>query len=105
MRLAIAICALLALGGCEVAQTAADDVTRSRAKKVVNQTLAQKAPGVDLSPITDCVIDQASTKEILKLASMSVTGVDQSTADLIFEIASRPETVRCIAQKGLPGIL
>ncbi len=104
MRILIFGFLLVSLAACDVAKSVADDAARSQARKVVNATLAEKAPGVDLSPVTDCVINNASSKEILKLASMAVTGVDQDTADLILEISSRPETVRCIAQNGLPGL-
>ncbi len=92
--------AAAALVGCEVAQGAVDNATRSQARKAVNSSLAKRAPNVDLSPVTDCVINNASSKEILKLAGKTVTGVDQETATLVLEIVSRPETLRCIASSG-----
>ncbi len=94
--------ALVVLTGCEFAKGAVDDATRSQARKAVNASLGQKLPGVDLSPLTDCVINNASSKEILTLAGMAVRGVDQETANLILQISTRPETVQCIAKAELP---
>lgn len=95
------IFALIFLAGCDVAQEAADDLARDRAKSVVNGVVAQQMPGVNVAPATDCVIENASAGEILKIAQASVTGVTQSTTTLVVEIAKRPETLKCFLQNSL----
>ncbi|PIE10306.1 MAG: succinate dehydrogenase [Rhodobacterales bacterium] len=92
------------LAGCDVANSVADDLARDRAKVVVNGVMADKLPGVDVSPVTNCIIDNASAGEILTIASAAATGVTQSTVELVAEITKRPDAVTCIASAGL-GLL
>ena len=66
--------ALMALSGCDMAQQAADDVARGQAKRAINAVVAERMPGVDASPVTDCIIDAATAQEILQIAGSSATG-------------------------------
>lgn len=93
--------AVSALSACTAANDAADAVARDRAKTVVNGIVEDRFPGVSVAPVTDCIIDAASAGEILSIASASVTGVTQSTVEEVLDIASRPESTRCIAENGL----
>lgn len=101
MRLVLSIATVFALGACVQANDAADTVARNTAKGVVNGVVAQKFPGVNASPITDCVIDNSSRFEIFDIAKAGATGVTPSTVETVTEIASRPETVQCISKNGL----
>ncbi|MGB7318243.1 MAG: succinate dehydrogenase [Planktotalea sp.] len=101
MRLALLIGAAIALGGCQAANETADTVARESAKGVVNGVVAQKFPGVNASPITDCVIDNATRFEIFDIAKAAATGVTPSTVETVTTIASRPDTVQCISKNGL----
>lgn len=85
------------LSACAVADTIAQD----QAKTVVNNVVQERFPGVDATPVTDCVIEAASAGEIVDLAQDSATGISQSTVLLVVEIAARPESVECIADNGL----
>lgn len=103
MRLApaLALPVLTGLGACGAANDAADALAREQAKAVVNGVVAERLPGVNAAPVTDCIIDAASASEILTIAGASVTGVTPTTADLVIEIAARPEAVTCIAENSL----
>ncbi|QYX56664.1 succinate dehydrogenase [Roseovarius sp. SCSIO 43702] len=101
MRRLAVILAAAALAGCTAANDAADAVARDRAKTVVNSVVAQRFPGVNAAPVTDCIIDAASAAEILNIASASVTGVTQSTVEEVLAIASRREAVNCIAEQSI----
>jgi len=101
MRAVMAIVALTLIAGCDVANDAADTLARDRAKTVVNGVVANKFPGVNAAPVTDCIIDAASANEILTIAGASVTGVTDSTVKQVVEIAQRPEAVQCIAENSL----
>ncbi len=90
--------ALLALGACAAANNAADQVARQQAKSVVNGVVAQRMPGVNVAPVTDCIIDAASAREIVQLGSASVSGVTDQTVTQVLEIAQRPESTNCIAK-------
>ena len=101
LRVAAISCAVIALAGCQMANQAADTIARDQAKGVVNGIVADRFPGVNAAPITDCVIDAASASEILRIAGASVTGVTQSTVNEVLEIGQRPQSVQCIAENSL----
>jgi predicted ThiF/HesA family dinucleotide-utilizing enzyme len=101
MRQALPLALGLALMGCAAANDTADTVARETAKGVVNGVVAQKFPGVNVSPITDCVIDNATRFEIFEIAKAGATGVSPQTVETVTTITQRPETVQCITQNGL----
>jgi len=101
MRATPAILALALLTACDAANEAADTLARDRAKTVVNGVVAERFPGVNAAPVTDCVIDAASANEILSIAGASVTGVTDDTVKQVLDIAGRPDAVTCIAENSL----
>lgn len=104
MRLVlIVIAAVVALTAC-TAQTQ-DELTRDAAKRAVRPVIAQRFPGIPLEPATDCIIDNASSRELLSLAADAVTGPTANTVEIVGDIATRPETIRCLAEEGLPALL
>ncbi len=102
MRLPLGI-ALIALAACTSAQQ--DSLAQDAAKQAVRPILEERFPGVPLEPATDCVIENATAQEILVLAADAVTGPTASTVEVTTRILSRPETIRCLAEDGLPVIL
>ncbi len=100
-RFGLMLCGAVLLTGCTAANDAADTLARDRAKAVVNGVVSDRFPGVNAAPITDCIIDAASAREIISIASASVTGVNQSTVETVLEIAQRPEAVQCIAENSI----
>jgi len=83
----------------------ADEIARDQAKKAVNPILAERFPGVPLEPATNCVIDNASASEIFQLAKAGATTVSQTDVELVVQIATRPETIQCLIEDGLPAVL
>ena len=98
---ALGIAALALLTGCVGANPMADDIARQQAKNVVDGYVATRFPGVDVGPVTDCIIDAADSRDIMQIASAAVTGLDAATAEQIGRIARRPESLQCIARNGL----
>lgn len=92
--------ALIALAGCDAANSTADYLVRERAKTVVNGVVRDRMPGVNAAPVTDCIIDAASASEIIDIAGASATGVTAETVGQVLEIAGRPDSVNCIADNG-----
>lgn len=82
-----------------------DELTRDAAKRAVRPVLAERLPGVPVEPATDCIIDNASSRELLSLAADAVTGPTANTVEIVSDIATRPETIRCLATEGLPALL
>ncbi|MEQ9015951.1 MAG: hypothetical protein RLO38_16475 [Roseovarius confluentis] len=82
-----------------------DELTRDAARTAVRPVLEQRFPGVPLEPASDCVIDNATSPELLSLASDAVTGPTANTAEIVSDIVSRPATIECLAREGLPVLL
>ena len=104
MMRGLAIIAFAALAACDVAQPIADEIARDQARSAVNEVVAQNIPGVDLSSVTDCIINTASAQEIFEIAKDSVTGLTPDTTNLILEIAQRPQSVECILKSSLANL-
>ncbi len=101
MLRALAFTALVALASCGVVSEATDDLARQQAKQTVNQVVANRFPGANAAPVTDCIIDAADAGEILSLAGAAVTGVTQRTIDTVVNIAARPDAISCLARNSL----
>lgn len=82
-----------------------DDVTRDAARRAVHPVLAEQFPGVQVGASVDCIIENAESRELLSLAADALTGPTASTAEIVSRIASRPETLTCLATRGLPALL
>ena len=99
------VAAATVLTACSGSNELADAVARDTAKSVVTPIVEENLPGTNAVGITDCVIDNASSGEILTLASAAVRGVDQSTVKTVLDIAKRPQAVECIAKVSLSGLV
>ena len=95
--------AVAAAASCTVQQQ--DQIARDAARSAITPVLVERFPGVPLEPALDCVIDNASAVQIRALALDSVAGPTESTAQIVIDILSQPETLRCLAVDGLPVLL
>lgn len=84
--------AALALSACAAAQSAAVDTGRATAKAVVGPIVADTVPGPAGVVLTDCIIDNATPQELLRLAA---TGASPENITLVSNILARNETVIC----------
>lgn len=93
----------LALMACADMQ---DQIARDAARQAVRPALAERFPSVALEPASDCVIDNAKAGELRRLAlAAAQPTLSPETSALVAEIATRPETVRCLATDGLAPFL
>ncbi|MEL6520240.1 MAG: hypothetical protein AAFQ66_04710 [Pseudomonadota bacterium] len=83
----------------------ADQVARQQAKQAVYPVLATRFPGLPVEPAADCIIDNASSGEILQLARAGVAGPEAEDIDLIVEVATREVTINCLLTKGLTPLV
>ena len=106
MRFVFALAAIGCVSACSLTDALLQDTVRAKAKTVVNGLVAQQFPGVNAAPVTDCIMDNASSSEILSLGQAAVVGVTPTTSQLMTTIAGRPETLLCIAtnQSGMFGL-
>ena len=86
-------------------QQAQDQVAREAARATVSRVVAERLPGVPVQPAIDCVIDNANATQIRALAADAVLGVTESSAQIVSDIVSKPETLTCLAAEGLPALL
>ncbi|MEL6566427.1 MAG: hypothetical protein AAFQ59_18440 [Pseudomonadota bacterium] len=99
-----ALVPLLALTACAEATQAVDDVAHRSAKAAVAETLTTRFPAVPqqaVTPFTDCVIDNATAREIGEFAKDAVIGVSETTVALVTSVLQRPETQTCVTRAGL----
>lgn len=78
------------------APTVLDEATRQVARTVINAEMQSRLPGVNVAPYSDCVINNATSAELIDIAQASRAGV-AGTADSVAVIVARPATGQCIA--------
>lgn len=103
----IMLLGLLTVSSCAETQAAVDTSARNAAKATVEKVVVTELPGVPASQVTpysDCIIDSASAKEIFKLSSAAVLGVQPDTVSLVTDIVERPTTLKCIASAALASV-
>ena len=96
-----------ALVGCTEATKAVDEVARRSAKAAVAETLTTRFPLVPkavVTPLTDCIIDNASGIEIRQFAKAAVVGANDTTVALISDILGRPATQKCAGKASLAAL-
>lgn len=71
-------------------------VAQSAARLAVNREMARRLPGANVSPYTDCVIDNASAAELADIGRQSAAGGNVSNA--VAAVVGRPATSQCIAR-------
>ncbi|MGA0540442.1 succinate dehydrogenase [Neotabrizicola sp. VNH66] len=90
----------LALSGCVAGQSVMQETTRSLARNAVDAAAARYVPGVNVTPYTDCIINNATTAELLDLAKVAGAGAAQDVANrawpVVRGIAGRPEAAECL---------
>lgn len=83
----------------------ADEIARNAARATITPVVTRQFPGVPVEPALDCIIDNASAVQIRALAAESVLGPTESSVQIVSDIVSQPETVTCLATRGLPALL
>ena len=102
MRIAGGLLLALSLSACVAGEAVMQETTRSLARTAVDGAVRQYLPGVNVSPYTDCVINNATTSELLQLASAASqaggngAGAAQQAIPVVRTIAGRGETQQCL---------
>ena len=91
--------ALLMMGACSTGL--GDQVAQEAARSVVTLIVEDKLPGTNATQVSDCVINNATSSEILDLAADAATGADNGTIQTVLTIAQRPDTVSCLLDAAL----
>jgi hypothetical protein len=98
MRILPAIVLSLSLCACVSGGSLVQDTSRALARSAVNSAAQQHFPGVDVSPFTDCVINNAETSELMQLAQAASAGSNGATEALpvVKTILARPAASQCL---------
>ncbi len=92
------------LAACVDMQDMADQIARQQARQYVNAEVQQRFPGVDATPITDCVIDNANAQEIVTIAGGIALGNTDAATDTVNSVLQRPGTLQCAAGTYFDGL-
>lgn len=102
--LALIVAINLPLTACVGFQDVADQLARQQARTFVNAEVESRFPGVDATPITNCVIDNASAQEIITIAGGIALGNSDAASSTVGSILQRPATLQCTAGNYLDGL-
>lgn len=94
----------LALAACVGFQDVADQLARQQARTYIDGEVQRRFPGVDATPITNCVIDNASAQEIVTIAGGIAFGNSEAATATVNAILQRPATLQCAAGNYFDGL-
>ncbi len=100
----LALLSILSLTACVGVQDMADQLARQQARQYINAEVQQRFPGVDATPITNCVIDNASAQEIITIAGGIALGNADAASSTVSSILQRPATLQCTAGNYFDGL-
>ncbi|MEL6516590.1 MAG: succinate dehydrogenase [Pseudomonadota bacterium] len=104
MRSIVFAFAALAVSACST--PIGTEVARASARTVVNDVVEQRFPGVPITPVTDCAINNATGDEIVSIAGDAIRQQPSpETIELVISIASRPDAIRCFVEDAGPAVL
>ena len=92
---------LLALAACSP-QEMADKVIARAAEAVILPVVDDTLTQGQAAGVTRCIVENAQPSELQSLARDIGTVAGTSTLSTITAVATRPATLACIAEKGLP---
>ncbi|WP_299839705.1 hypothetical protein [uncultured Paracoccus sp.] len=76
--------------------TVLDASSRAIARTTINAEMSKRLPGANTAPYTDCVVNNATTAELIDIAQMTNAGAS-GAGDSVAAIVKRPATTQCIA--------
>ncbi|MBP6737811.1 MAG: hypothetical protein KA139_10275 [Rhodobacteraceae bacterium] len=102
MRAAAALALLVLLPACVAGEAVIQETTRGLARNAVDAAAGRYLPGGPVKPFTDCIVNNATTDELLKLAGAAGAGDAQAAATrawpVVQGVAARPDTRMCLVQ-------
>lgn len=88
----------LALFAC--GEVAATDPQRQIAENVISQVVSNVYPALFVPPLANCMINNATNKEVLALARASDSGITSDTTATALAIGRRAATMKCFTDNG-----
>ncbi|APX90218.1 hypothetical protein BV394_11170 [Brevirhabdus pacifica] len=97
------LAAALVLSAC--ATNPVEEATRNAARRVIKPIVEERFPGAPAQALTDCIIDNAATHELIEIAKAATIGPGTDTYAVVLGLARRPEVLQCAAVSVLPTMI
>lgn len=101
MRALALVVGALGVSACVDGGPLVQEATRAMARSAVDTTANRYLPGIPVKPYTDCVINNATTGELLQLAD-AARGDAQTVAanawPVVQRVVTRPDARDCLVQ-------
>lgn len=102
MKIKKSLLVVFALGACSSAPALQSYKPASgeaaTAYQVTSREFTRRMPGADVRPYADCVMSNATSDEVSKIATAGARA-----GDAIAQVVARPQTAQCIAQAAQRG--
>ncbi|MDO5705436.1 MAG: hypothetical protein Q4G49_10250 [Paracoccus sp. (in: a-proteobacteria)] len=79
-----------------VIPTTLDAASRVAAQSAITTAMQSRLPGTNVAPYTNCIMQNATTAELIDIAQMSRAAVP-GVSDSVATIVRRPATASCIS--------
>ncbi len=79
------------------------EAARERARPAVTEVIAREYPGASVTPLTGCVLDNATEEELVRLAQAALQGMSGRDTQMIRGMVRRPEIRTCAFDAGVTG--
>ena len=93
--IALSLSAMLVLSACETVQQISGPVSKAAARAVVGPIVADQVPGPIGAALTECILDNASTEELILISAANAGAPRAEIVLLVSEILARNDTVAC----------
>lgn len=99
MKRFVALGLLTVLSACVAGEDLMQDTSRALARSAVETAAQRYVPGVDVSPFSDCVINNAQTGELVQLARAAGQGANGAATawPVVQTVIQRPAATQCLA--------
>ncbi len=101
MRRVGLLIALCLVASCANREAQLEAKARAVTLPVVTRIVAQEYSGVPVTPIAECVVDNADDQETVELVSAGKEGISGRDTQTVVEIMNRPETRDCMSAAGV----
>ncbi len=87
--------AALALSACATVEEITGPTSKAAARSVVAPIVEEEVPGEIGAALTECILDNASTEELIQISAANAGAPGAEIVLLVSDILAREETVAC----------
>ncbi len=95
MPAVVLLSAGLALTACAAVEEITGPTSKAAARSVVGPIVTEQVPGPIGTALTECILDNASTQELILISAANAGAPGAEIVLLVSDILAREETVAC----------